>query len=234
MAEGPVIHRAIERVDPATISGLLACGVATVVEAMGPVLGPQQTMVEAVARRTTKATVAGQAITAATGLADNLMMHAALRVADRGDVIVVGCSGSPGAQWGELVTRAAMSHGIAAVVTDGAVRDRDEIDELGFPVWAASVRPLGARKEVPGWVNRPVNCGGVRVEPGDVILADGDGVVVVPRADAAEILKAARERTAREDRTRAATATGTLPGELSGVYGKVDATGIETREEPWR
>jgi 4-hydroxy-4-methyl-2-oxoglutarate aldolase len=229
----PGIHRNIRRIEASTIAGLTSCGVATIVEALGPIAGPQQTMAEQIARRSTRATVGGQAITVVTGLADNLMMHAALRVARPGDVLVVSCAGSPGAQWGEIVTQGARQRGIAGVVTDGAVRDIDEIEKLGFPVWAASVRPLGARKDVLGWVNRPANCGGVRVAPGDVIIADGDGVVVVPRGIAAETLASAQARVTREDATRRAIAEGQLSGDLNGLYAKLDKSGIGVTEEVW-
>lgn len=233
MSFEPSIHKAIPRLAAELVADLTRCGVATVVEALGPVLGPQQTMDPRIKRRSTRRTVGGQAITAANGLADNMMMHAALRFALAGDVVVVACAGSPGAQWGELVTRAAIFHKLAAVVTDGSVRDIDEIHSLGFPTWAAAVRPLGARKDVPGWVNRPVNCGGVSVAPGDVIIADGDGVVVVPHALASETLRRAQARVERENATREAAASGRLPGELSGVYAHLNELKIATADEPW-
>jgi 4-hydroxy-4-methyl-2-oxoglutarate aldolase len=228
-----VIHTQIHRIDPELITTLARCGVATVAEAMGPVLGIEQTMAERMYRRTTRMGIAGPAITAANGLSDNLMMHAALRVADEGDVLVISCGSSPGAQWGELVAHAAAARGIAGAVMDGAVRDVDAIEALGFPVWASAVAPLGARKEVLGWVNRPTVCGGVRVDPGDIVVADGDGVVVVPRRQVDSVVAAAVERAEREERTREAARQGQLPGDLSGLYERLDASGIEVIDSPW-
>jgi 4-hydroxy-4-methyl-2-oxoglutarate aldolase len=229
----PVIHEGIHRTPTELVQVLQGAGTATVVESMGPVVGPAQTMGPAMVRRTTRARVAGPAITAASGYADNLMMHAALRVARAGDVMVVTAHGSPGAQWGELVAHAAMSKGIAAVVIEGAVRDVDDIDQLGFPVWSTAVAAPGARKEVLGWVNRPVSCAGVRVEPGDIIVADGDGVVVVPRRMVPEVVAAAEQRLERERGIRSAARAGRLPGELTGSYERLDASGIRVVPEPW-
>jgi 4-hydroxy-4-methyl-2-oxoglutarate aldolase len=177
--------------------------------------------------------VAGQAVTAATGLSDNLMMHAALRVAQAGDVLVVACNGSLGAQCGDLVATAAKTRGLAAIVTDGAVRDVDAIEDIGFPVWAHVVAPHGARKDVPGWVNRPVTCSGVHVCPGDVVIGDGDGVVVVPMGRAPEVLEAGQRRAQQEDRSRRAIADGALPGDLSGIYEHLDGVGIVIIESAW-
>lgn len=229
----PIIYTEIERPSPVLVAGLQSCGVATVVEAMGPFVGPQQTMADSMLRRTTKACVAGPAVTAACTLADNLMMHAALRLAKEGDVIVVEAGHSLGAQWGELVTRAAMSRGLMAAVIDGPVRDVDAIEDLGFPVWSTIVSPLGASKHGLGGVNCPASCGGVAVEPGDIIVADGDGVVVVPRNSVEEIVRAAEARKIREDETRSKADAKILPGDLSGFYSFLDASGIRTVDSVW-
>ena len=230
----PIIYSKIQRPSGAIVAALQSCGVATVVEAMGPVIGPQQTMVDTMVRRTTKACIAGPAVTAACTLADNLMMHAALQLAKAGDVIVVEAGRSLGAQWGELVAQAALSKGITAAVIDGPARDIDAIEALGFPVWSTIVSPLGAAKHGLGYVNCPVSCGGVSVVPGDVVVADGDGVVVVPWKSLEEILEAAQARKIREEDTKKKASEGILPGDLSGFYDYLNTSGIRTIETAWR
>ena len=210
-------------VDPDLISRFRQAGVATVVEALGVPGGLQQTMSEEMARRTTTECVAGQAVTAANGLADNLMMHVALEVAERGQVLVITGAGPYGAVWGEMVSLGAAAKGLAAVVIDGSTRDVDAIDRLGFPVWSTAVRPFGASKRISGTVNFPVSCAGVRVSAGDVIVADGDGVVVVPQALVMETVEAAERRGLREVSIREAARGGVMPGRFTGhIAGLVD------------
>lgn len=232
-AHGPVIYAKIRRLEADLVEGLRRCGVATIVDALGPVAGPQQLMDSSMVRRSSNRLIAGQAVTAVGGLADNLMLHAALRVASTGDVFVVACGRSLGAQWGELVARAALARGMAAAIIDGAVRDVDALETLGFPVWSTLVSPLRARKAVPGWVNRPINCAGVRVEPGDIIVADGDGVVVVPFAAAAASLQRAERLKGEESAIGRAAAGGVLPGELSGLYKELDGLRIPQLDTTW-
>lgn len=205
-----------DTIDGAIISRFQKAGVATVVEALGVPTGFQQTMTEAMVRRTTERGIAGQAVTAANGLADNLMMHVALEIAERGQVLVLSGSGPLGAVWGEMVALGAATKGLAGVVIEGSTRDVDAIEQLGFPVWSTSVRPLGASKRASGSVNLPVTCAGVRVSPGDLIVADGDGVVVVPQEAVAETLEATERRLQRELLIREAAAGGTMPGTFTG------------------
>lgn len=202
--------------DAAIISRFRQAGVATVVEALGVPLGLQQTMTESMVRRTTGRCIAGQAVTAANGLADNLMMHVALEVAERGQVLVVAGSGPFGAVWGEMVSVGAAAKGLAGAVIDGSTRDVDAIERLGFAVWSTAVRPFGASKGVPGSVNLPVTCAGVRVAPGDLVVADGDGVVVVPQRLIAETLEVTERRLHREVRIREAALDGVMPGTFTG------------------
>lgn len=205
-----------ETIERAIISRFQEAGVATVVEALGVPRGFQQTMTEAMVRRTTGRCIAGQAVTATNGLADNLMMHVALEVAERGQVLVLAGSGPFGAVWGEMVTVGAMSKGIVGAVIDGSTRDVDAIERLGFAVWSTAVRPFGATKRVSGSVNHPVACAGVRVSPGDLIVADGDGVVVVPQESVAETLDTTERRLQREVLIREAALGGIMPGTFTG------------------
>ncbi|MDE0167998.1 MAG: RraA family protein [bacterium] len=203
-------------IDGAIISRFRKAGVATVVEALGVPRGFQQTMTESMVRRTTGRCIAGQAVTAANGLADNLMMHVALEVAERGQVLVLAGSGPFGAVWGEMVSVGAATKGLAGAVIDGSTRDVDAIERLGFAVWSTAVRPFGAAKRASGSVNLPVTCAGVRVSPGDLVVADGDGVVAVPQELVAETLEATERRLQREVLIREAAAGGLMPGTFAG------------------
>ena len=157
----------------------------------------------------------GTAVTVETRAADNLMVHAALKVAQAGDVIVVSTRGDvSGGIWGELTNQMAIRKALAGLVIDGSVRDSREIAASGFPVFCRGVSPCGVGKEGNGQVNLPISCGGVAVHPGDVIVGDADGVVVVPLAMAEEAIAAARERVEIEQRRREAIAG----DDLEGIY----------------
>ncbi|MCF8563163.1 4-carboxy-4-hydroxy-2-oxoadipate aldolase/oxaloacetate decarboxylase [Alicyclobacillus tolerans] len=230
----PVLYKQIPRIDPAIVQGLEQCGVATVVEALGPFAGPQQCMTQQMVRRTTRKRIVGPAVTVMDAIGDNIMMHAALDVAQKGDILVVTCGGTLGAQWGEMVSSAAVAREFGGAVIDGAARDLDPIEELGFPVWSTAVSPLGPRKDVLGYVNRPVNCAGVRVAPGDIVVADGDGVVVVPWRQAEAVLNSAKQRLERETTIRQlALSKGQLPGEHLGIYTYLKDKGLDIKDGVW-
>jgi RraA family protein len=142
---------------------------------------------------------AGPAVTVEVRPGDNLMIHAALALVKPGDVIVVDGKGDlNSALMGEIMCQQAVALGVAGVVIDGAVRDSEAIRELGFPMYAAGLNPNGPTKFVPGRVNHPISIGGVTVEPGDLVVADADGVTVVERAKAAAMLPLAAEKVAAE------------------------------------
>ena len=131
--------------------------------------------------------------------ADNLMCHLALKLAQPGDILVVDAGGyGDAALWGELMSLNAVRRGLGGLVIDGAVRDRSTLAEIGFPVFARGCVPNGTFKRKPGALNQPVACGGLSVAPGDLVLGDADGVVVVPRADAEEILERASKQIEKE------------------------------------
>ena len=143
---------------------------------------------------------AGPAFTIEVRAGDNLMIHAALSMAQPGDVLVIDGKGDLScALMGGLMTNHAKVIGLAALVIDGAVRDVEELRELGFPVFAAGANPNGPTKFVPGRINWPVSVGGATVHPGDLVVGDADGVVVVERERAATILGAAAKKVADED-----------------------------------
>jgi 4-hydroxy-4-methyl-2-oxoglutarate aldolase len=210
----PRIVRTIARADPADISRLGSAGVATVHEAQGRtgLLRPYMRPLSAAAR------AAGSAVTVLCAPGDNLMVHAALAVVQPGDVLVVATlSESTDGMFGELLAESCLAHGVAGLVIDAGVRDTTEIAALGFPVWAKAVSAQGTSKTIAGSVNVPAVCAGASVVPGDVIVADADGVVVVPRGSAAAVAAAAGERLAEEERTRARLKGGDLGLDIYGL-----------------
>ncbi|MCM3088621.1 RraA family protein [Bhargavaea ginsengi] len=137
--------------------------------------------------------IVGSAFTVRTHPSDNLMVHKAMDLAKPGDIIVIDACGDMGnAILGELMCHYAKTKGIAGYIVDGPVRDLHGIAEMGFPVFAKGATPRGPYKEGPGEINTPISCGGVPVQPGDVIVGDDDGVMVIPQGDAATVLAAAK------------------------------------------
>jgi len=140
--------------------------------------------------------VCGPSITVDCPAADNLTLHKAIEVAGEGDVLVVDAKGykEAGGMWGEIMTTAAQTRGIRGIVIDGAVRDKRALLELRFPTFASAISPGGTVKETLGSINTSIVCGGVAVHPGDVVVGDADGVVIVPMNIAEDIITKAEER----------------------------------------
>lgn len=162
--------------------------------------------------------IAGPAVTAFCWPGDNLMMHRALYLAQPGDVLVVVCQAElSGAQWGDLAARYALRKGLAGVVVQGCVRDVDQVRELGLPVWSTHIWPIHPDKRGHGFVNAPVVCEGVEIRPGDLIVADGDGVIRVPRGNAAQVVDAALAKMRKEDEASDKVRAGAPVWELSGA-----------------
>lgn len=144
---------------------------------------------------------AGPALTVEVRPGDNLMIHAAMAIAKPGDVIMVdGKFDLTSALMGEIMCRQCAAIGVAAVVIDGAVRDREAIRELGLPMFAAGLNPNGPTKSIAGRLNHPISIGGVTVRPGDLVVGDADGVTVIEREKAAAMLPLAAEKVAQEAR----------------------------------
>jgi regulator of RNase E activity RraA len=153
----------------------------------------------------------GLAVTVNARPADNLMIHKALQVALPGDVVVVNtCGNTTSAVFGELMCTTAAAAKLGGIVVDGAIRDVDGITKLGFPAFSRTVCAGGCDKDGPGEVNVPISCGGTVVMPGDIIVGDGDGVVVVPRANAEEVLTLVQQLMERERKRIAEIHAGTL------------------------
>ncbi|MBH1928480.1 RraA family protein [Serratia rubidaea] len=163
--------------------------------------------------------VAGPAITVEVRPGDNLAIHAALAVAQPGDVIVVDGKGDLScALLGEIMSTQAEAAGIAGIIIDGAVRDADALIAKGYPVFSSGLNPCGPTKSIPGRVNYPVSVAGAAVAPGDLVVGDADGVVVIPRAEVTLILELAAKKLATETRRIAAIHGGDLrPAWLDGA-----------------
>ena len=161
---------------------------------------------------------AGPARTVRCGQDDNLMVHAAVAEADPGEVLVLTMpEPRPVALVGELLATQAKGRGVAALLVDAAVRDLEELRELGLPIWARYVRVRGAEKSVPGSIGEPVEVAGATIRQGDAVVLDADGVVVVERERIDEVLAAARERAERERVKREKLEAGALSYDLDGL-----------------
>jgi 4-hydroxy-4-methyl-2-oxoglutarate aldolase len=161
---------------------------------------------------------AGPARTVRCGQNDNLMVHAAVAEAERGEVLVLTMpEPRPIALVGELLATQARVAGVAALLVDAAVRDLEELREVGLPIWARYVRVSGAEKRVPGFIGEPVEVAGARVRQGDVVVLDADGAVVVERERVGEVLEAALAREEREREKRAQLQAGALSYDLDGL-----------------
>lgn len=173
------------------------------------------------------AKIAGPAVTALCQPGDNLMMHRALRLAQPGDVLVVTSLGeTSAAQWGDVATTYAVQMGLAGVVVHGCVRDVDQVLGMGFSVWATHVWPVHADKGKGGGVNIPIACADVIVRPGDLIVADGDGVIAIPRGEAQTVVSAAQAKMRKEAEFAAAIRGGAAVWDLSGAAKAYEQLGL--------
>ena len=175
--------------------------------------------------------LAGSALTVKAAPGDNLIIHKAITLAEPGDVLVIDANGYvETGHVGELMCASCQAHGLAGLVIDGAIRDRTDVEEMGFPVYARGVHPQGPLKQDPGSINVTVSVGGVTVEPGDVLVGDDDGVTVIPKNRAGEVLERSREKLEREAELRELVEDGAYLFDLGGydeLYERLDAVGPE-------
>lgn len=224
-----VVVRNIKRADAGVVKRLGALGASTVHEAYGrsglmkPYLRPAWAGGEA----------AGTAVTVWVQPGDNWMIHVAVEQCRPGDLLVVGCtSDNTDGMFGDLLATSLMARGVTGLVIDAGCRDVKSLREMGFPVWSKAVSAKGTVKATLGAVNVPVVCAGVNVEPGDAVIADDDGVVVVRRKDALEVVAKAEKRHADEEGKRKQLASGTLGLDLYGMREPLAKAGLVYLDEP--
>jgi 4-hydroxy-4-methyl-2-oxoglutarate aldolase len=202
-----VVVRNIRRTEPELVKRLGALGVASAHEAYGrfglmkPYLRPVWSGAE----------TAGTAVTVLAQPGDNWMIHVAVEQCQPGDILVVGCTtDNTDGMFGDLLATSLMARGVRGLVIDAGVRDAKSLREMGFPVWSKAISAKGTVKATLGAVNVPVVCAGINVVPGDAVVADDDGVVVIGRKDAADVVAKGEKRVADEEGKRQKLAAGVL------------------------
>jgi 4-hydroxy-4-methyl-2-oxoglutarate aldolase len=222
------VVRNIKRPDMEVVRMLGELGVATVHEAQGRtgLMKPYMRPIYPSAR------AAGTAVTISSQPGDNLMIHAAMEVCKPGDILVVTTtSESTDGMFGELLGVSCEAHGVVGLISDAGVRDTAELTAMDFPVWARAISAQGTVKSTAGSVNVAVVCAGMTVSPGDVIVADADGVVVVPREQAAAVAQAGRDRIDKEAKTRERLRNGELGVDFYGLREKLKQLGVKYVDE---
>jgi 4-hydroxy-4-methyl-2-oxoglutarate aldolase len=224
-----VVVRNIKRADAAVVKRLGVLGTSTVHEAYGrfglmkPYLRPVWAGAEA----------AGTAVTVLVHPGDNWMIHVAVEQCKPGDILVVGCSAdNTDGMFGDLLATSLMARGVVGLVIDAGVRDAKSLREMRFPVWSKAISAKGTVKATLGAVNVPVVCAGVNVVPGDAVVADDDGVVVVSRKDVGDVVAKGEKRAADEDGKRKQLASGALGLDMYRMREPLAKAGLVYLDEP--
>jgi 4-hydroxy-4-methyl-2-oxoglutarate aldolase len=224
-----VVVRNIRRVDPAVVEGISGIGVATVHEAQGR-KGLLASTMRPIYR---PCHIAGAAVTCEMAPGDNWMLHVAVEQCQKGDILVATpTSPCEDGYFGELIATQLQTRGVAGLILEAGCRDVSELTKMGFPVWSRAVFAQGTVKETVGNVNLPVVCAGQLINPGDLIVADDDGVVVVRRKEAANILQLSREREEKEAKSRQRYLKGELSLDVNNMRAKLAEKGLQYLDNP--